>query len=92
MSLFIKIIQGGVGEAERDVQTWAERWHTVLFHEVSHLELPAAKGKASLLTDTIEISIFTKNEETEEDEEIGRGWSVGKKISSQMFDNYLSIT
>ena len=63
--------------------TWAEVWHTVHVHEVSHLELPAAKakrGKASLLIDTIQISIFTKNEETGEEEEVGRGWAVGKYL------------
>ena len=73
--------QGGVGESEGEVLTWAEVWHTVDVHAVSHLELPATKakrGKASLLTDTIEISIFTKNEETAKEEEVGKGWSVGK--------------
>ena len=83
LSLFIKMIQGGVGESEGEVLTWAEVWHTVHAHGVSHLELPAAKakrGKASLVTDTIEISIFTKNEETGEEEEVGKGWSVGKYL------------
>ena len=81
-----------MGESEGELLTWAEVLHTVHVHEVSHLELPAAKakrGKASLLTDTIQISVFTKNEETGEDEEVGRGWSVGKKISTRCFDNSL---
>ena len=81
LSLFIKMIQGGVGESEGEVLTWAEVWHTVHAHGVSHLELPDAKakrGKASLVTNTIEISIFTKNEETGEEEEVDKGWSVGK--------------
>ena len=48
------------------------------------MELPAdAKSnlsKASLLTNTIQISIFTKNKATGEDEEIDKGYSVGRYI------------
>ena len=65
-----------MGKSEGEVLTWAEVWHTVHVHQVSHLELPAAKpkrGKASLLTDTIKISIFTKNEETGEEKEVDKG-------------------
>ena len=53
-------------------------------HEANHLELPAPKakrGKASLLTNTIQISIFVKNEEDGKEEEIGKGWSVGKYLN-----------
>ena len=73
-----------MGEAEREVITWDPMWHTVHVHEVSHMELPAdakaRRSKASLLTDTIQISIFTKNKETGEDEEIDKGYSVGRYI------------
>ena len=54
---------------------------TVQVHEANHLELPAPKakrGKASLLTNTIQISIFVKNEKNGKEEEIGKGWAVGK--------------
>ena len=71
-----------MGEAEREVITWDPIWHTVHVHEVSRMELPAKskRSKASLLTDTIQISIFTKNKATGEDEEIDKGYSVGRYI------------
>ena len=77
-----------MGEAEREVITWDPIWHTVHVHEVSRMELPAKskRSKASLLTDTIQISIFTKNKETGEDEEIDKGYSVGKSIYISFFE------
>ena len=61
--------------------TWKEIWLTVDVHQVSHLELPdtkAKRGKTALLTDTIKISVFTKNEETGKEVQVGKGWTVGE--------------
>ena len=66
---------------QREVMTWKEIWLTVDVHQVSHLELPdtkAKRGKTALLTDTIKISVFTKNEETGKDVQVGKGWTVGE--------------
>ena len=60
---------------------WKEMLHTVAAHEVSPLPLPAEKtklGKVSLMTNSIEILISSTNEETGEEEEVGKGYSVGK--------------
>ena len=70
-----------MGGSEREVVPWKEMLHTVAAHEVSPLPLPAEKtklGKVSLMTNSIEILISSTNEETGEEEEVGKGYSVGK--------------
>jgi len=79
-----------VGGSERDVVPWKEMLHTVAAHEVSPLPLPAEKtklGKVSLMTNSIEILISTTNEETGEEEEVGKGYSVAPGQGIILFEH-----